>query len=453
MLGRSGLIALVVLSLKFEQFAAQSNSNFLPRPTFEILERNQIRISIPNKNGLQFFAFHGNINKRIEVNNVGDISGEVYRAKDGKWTIQTRHGTLLDGDIIYYWIQGQVNEQMYTEVGQWVFGTGKDGEGRSAGSLLFNEDFDSLRESVWERDIRIPLGPDYEFCVYHNERNARLLGIVDGKLRFTPRILEDLYWERAPAFGQMKLSGCTSVMFEECERNATAFNVLPPVVSSRLTTKKSFNFRYGKIEIRAKFPRGDWLYPEMYLQPLSDVHGHGYLSGRVILGLARGNDNLIDRNMNCIYDARKLEFGFRQGTSAHVDDYIVQKIKESGSKWTQDFHNYTTVWNRNGFTFSVDGEEVGELIPESDGWLHNKSYDKMAPFDEQFYISIGLGVGGIRVFPDGIESSNHKKPWRNVEAKAMLNFWKAKDKWLPTWEENKGSTPTFEIDSIKVWSV
>ncbi|XP_076296603.1 beta-1,3-glucan-binding protein [Lasioglossum baleicum] len=453
----NGLIAFIVLFSKFQQFTAQENSGFPPTPTFQILEPNQIRISIPNEIGQQFFAFNGNINKRIEVNSAGEISGEAFRARDGKWTIQTRHGTLRNGDILYYWIQGQVNGTMYKKVDQWIVRTTEGDEGHqgetSAWTLSFNEDFDSLQESVWERDIRIPLGPDYEFCTYHSERNPAFLQIHNGKLRFKPLILEDQYGDRATAFGRMKVSGCTSLIPEECERNATAFSILPPVLSSRLTTKKSFNFRYGKIEIRAKFPQGDWLYPEMYLQPLSNVHGYGYLSGRVILGLARGNDDLVDRNRNRTFDSRKLDFGVRFGTSTHVDEYIVDKIKEFGPKWTEDFHVYTTVWNRNGFTFSVDDEKVGQLSPESDGWLHNCSYDKMAPFDQQFHISIGLGVGGIRVFPDAVESSNHKKPWRNIGAKAMLQFWQAKDDWLPTWRKNDSIMTNFEIDYIRVWSV
>ena len=35
----------------------------------------------------------------------------------------------------------------------------------------------------------------------------------------------------------------------------------------------------------------------------------------------------------------------------------------------------------------------------------------------QFYLSIGLGVGGIRVFPDETQTESYVKPWRNVNAK------------------------------------
>lgn len=47
----------------------------------------------------------------------------------------------------------------------------------------------------------------------------------------------------------------------ECGYKAISYKILPPVLSARLTTRKSFNFLYGKVEISAKLPTGDWLVP------------------------------------------------------------------------------------------------------------------------------------------------------------------------------------------------
>ncbi|XP_033326615.2 beta-1,3-glucan-binding protein 1 [Megalopta genalis] len=452
MLSRGSFIVMfLVIFLKFEQFVAQENSNVLTRPSFTILSPNQIRVTIPDRGGLRFFAFNGNINRRITINGVGDISGEAFRPTDGKWTIEMNHHNLQNGNIIYYWIQGQINENVYTLLDQWTITNEVESNGGPPKTILFEENFDTLDSTIWERDFRIPLGPDYEFCVFHNEHHDTLLQIVSGKVVFKPLILEDVYGDHATAYGRMMLSKCTSNYEDECSRNATSFSILPPIISSRLTTKKRFNFRYGKIEIRAKFPYGDWLYPEMYLEPVNIAYGYSH-NGRIILGLARGNDNLIDRNNSQIFDSRKVDFGFRISTGGHVDDYKVSRVKELGPRWTQDFHNYTTIWDENGFSFSVDGEEIGRMSPGPDGLLRNKNYHKIAPFDQQFYISIGLGVGGVRVFPDETMSLHHKKPWRNVGAKAMLNFWQAKNDWFPTWRKDDRLT-TFEIDYIRVSSI
>lgn len=120
----------------------------------------------------------------------------------------------------------------------------------------------------------------------------------------------------------------------------------------------------------------------MWLEPNYGSYGAGYSSGRVLLGLARGNDNLINATSREIFDSRKLEFGFRIGKAGTVEDYVVSKIEENDPKWTKEFHVYTTIWNSDGFEFLVDYEEVGKLVPEGNGWMNNQ-FNKMAPFDQE----------------------------------------------------------------------
>ena len=48
---------------------------------------------------------------------------------------------------------------------------------------------------------------------------------------------------------------------EQCSRQARYGYILPPVLSGRVSTRRSFSFRYGVLEMRAKLPSGDWIYP------------------------------------------------------------------------------------------------------------------------------------------------------------------------------------------------
>lgn len=59
---------------------------------------------------------------------------------------------------------------------------------------------------------------------------------------------------------------CTSIIdpTQECERQAGLKRVLPPIVTTKFRSKKTFSFKYGKVEIRAKVPKGDWLFPRKY---------------------------------------------------------------------------------------------------------------------------------------------------------------------------------------------
>lgn len=40
---------------------------------------------------------------------------------------------------------------------------------------------------------------------------------------------------------------------------------IPPIASARLQTKSTFSFMYGTVEIIAKLPKGDWLWPGVVL--------------------------------------------------------------------------------------------------------------------------------------------------------------------------------------------
>lgn len=64
-------------------------------------------------------------------------------------------------------------------------------------------------------------------------------------------------------------------------------------------------------------------------------------------------------------------------------------------------------------------------------------------FVPQFYISLGLRVGGVHDFTDAPD-----KPWKNKESKGMLNFWEAKDSWFPTWYDAH-----MKVDYVHVYAL
>lgn len=59
-----------------------------------------------------------------------------------------------------------------------------------------------------------------------------------------------------------KLHRCTKKQgTTDCYREAQGYRILPPVTVARVDTRNSFIFEHARVEIRAKFPRGDWIYP------------------------------------------------------------------------------------------------------------------------------------------------------------------------------------------------
>lgn len=59
---------------------------------------------------------------------------------------------------------------------------------------------------------------------------------------------------------------CTSTDYLQCGvvSNATAGTIINPVRSARLTTAGKATITYGRVEVVAKMPQGDWLWPAIW---------------------------------------------------------------------------------------------------------------------------------------------------------------------------------------------
>lgn len=59
---------------------------------------------------------------------------------------------------------------------------------------------------------------------------------------------------------------CSNPSFFGCERTGSIPMIINPIRSAKIRTLDSFSFKYGKVEISAKMPTGDWLIPGTHLQ-------------------------------------------------------------------------------------------------------------------------------------------------------------------------------------------
>ena len=83
---------------------------------------------------------------------------------------------------------------------------------------------------------------------------------------------------------------CTGPHFYGCFRTSGAGgNILNPIRSARIRTAESFNFRYGRVEVKAQLPRGDWLWPAIWLLPTTNQYSTWPASGEIVIMDSRGN--------------------------------------------------------------------------------------------------------------------------------------------------------------------
>ncbi|XP_034240904.1 beta-1,3-glucan-binding protein-like [Thrips palmi] len=344
------------------------------------------------------------------------------------------------------------------------------GQPTCSGQLIFEDNFNDLEQ--WSNDIHMAGPPDYEFVVYKS--SPWNIYIDNGIMTIKAFLSEDKYGPGFVSNGTMFVKRCTASDRDLCERTAFSYNILPPVRSARVHTANSFAFRYGVVEMRVRGPRGDWLYPQLALKPAESRYGPHFSSGEIRLPSHFGNKFLRDSPGGGQAGGSPGQRGWRgrklmrAGVALGVKDQndakllsVEARAPQEVADWSRVFHVVRMKWSPDGFEYWVDGESMGRKIAVPEGGFASLSPDpakspwaggeKNAPFDQEFYMSIGLGVGGLNRFPDNVtngQNAEFPKPWKNTSPKAMLNFWKAKDQWYPTWQ-----LPLLQVSYAKVWAL
>eukprot|EP00488_Nonionellina_sp_1-RS-2012_P002161 TRINITY_DN4042_c0_g1_i1.p1 TRINITY_DN4042_c0_g1~~TRINITY_DN4042_c0_g1_i1.p1 ORF type:complete len:279 (-),score=71.25 TRINITY_DN4042_c0_g1_i1:123-959(-) len=239
---------------------------------------------------------------------------------------------------------------------------------------------------------------------------------------------------------------CTSNAFWGCSRTGSANNPVNAVQSARLRTVNSFSFNYGRVEIRAQMPRGDWLWPAIWMLPKKESYGNWPASGEIDIIESRGNDKLKS-------GADGTEIGSNlMGTTVHwgpyygADRYPMSTTTYSlpnGALFSAAFHNWTLDWTPEGFNCSVDGHLYFTAETPSAGYWSKGAFDKDepgsdnpwkysaskdAPFDQGFYLVLNVATGGVSgFFPQGSVSSptglsSYTMPWNNKGSDTAKTF-------------------------------
>lgn len=286
------------------------------------------------------------------------------------------------------------------------------------------------------------------------------------------------------------LDACSAVS------NATTGRIINPIQSARLTTRASGDkgsIRYGMVEVRAKMPKGDWLWPAIWMLPVpanpevsSDGHyGPWPRSGEIDIVESRGNPiEYTARGSN--YVQGSLNWGPTPLLNSFAKSYSWWSDKRRG--FDEGFHTYRLEWDERFIRMSIDtrlhtlldisfskedfftrGDYPDVFVNETNGALQgltnpwaNASDEKSvksAPFDRPFYLILNVAVGSrTGWFPEGQGS----KPWLDGSATAMRDFYAAKNKnkdgtpgWYTTWPGSGGQgnirDRAMVVDYVKMW--
>lgn len=152
--------------------------------------------------------------------------------------------------------------------------------------------------------------------------------------------------------------------------------------SSRITTEDKFEFKYGRIETRAKMPEGGGTWPAIWMLG-SDYDEVGWPeSGEIDIVEHVGNDP------NVIHGT--LHYPGRSGGSADTGTTTIENA-------STEFHIYTVEWSPERIVFLVDGEVY-----------HTYANSPDTPFNKDFFLILNVAMGGNfggEIDPDFEESS------------------------------------------------
>ncbi|CAM9110596.1 unnamed protein product [Discosporangium mesarthrocarpum] len=218
---------------------------------------------------------------------------------------------------------------------------------RRVDRLIFEEQFDTLDRGVWTLERTLEGGGNGEFQFYTDHPSN--VFVRNGMLHLKPGLFQDLGPLRPndqvsgefPAMaimtgGCQPYPGCAELVVKNCTAEGASASeackktggsprgdIINPVTSGRVNTKGKFSFQYGRLEIRAKMPRGDWLWPALWLLPEDSVYGPWPRSGEIDLCEARGNNRSYVSNEGEPWGINTFASTLHFGVCGGVDDVWV----------------------------------------------------------------------------------------------------------------------------------
>ncbi len=323
------------------------------------------------------FSYQGNgYNKLSDKNQWGYWVDGIY----GLWfqpiqeDMELRIGYPGDGvkghdigeNYVYYNFVGNPNAPRpdVSDLGNIQLGT--EGDSQIDGwKLIWNEEFasNSLDLNKWNYNTGYYINNDPSMWGWGNNEleyytdSEKNIYLEDGKLNLK------VYYEPK--------------IFSEIDPNRVA-----PYSSGKITTKDKFAFKYGRVDFRAKLPKGTGIWPALWMLPNDDVYGPWAASGEIDVMEARGR--LPQSTSGTIH------FGGTWPSNTYLgSDYSFK----NGQAIDTGYHVYSVVWEDDNIKWYVDGNCFFKATKDQWYSLADKNNDK-APFDQDFYIIMNLAVGG-----------------------------------------------------------
>ncbi|GAC93731.1 glycoside hydrolase [Pseudozyma hubeiensis SY62] len=335
--------------------------------------------------------------------------------------------------------------------------------------LVLDDDFSNgFNKTTWSHEIQSGgYGVGSFDWTTDSEKNAY---VEDGKLYIVPTLTVENFWPPYFNMDGIKLDlaaggNCTGDGDTNCAmmNNFAEGQMIQPIQSARITTKKSHSIRYGKVEVRARMPTGNWLWPAIWMMPRDSVYGIWPASGEIDLMESSGNmprQRQDERSVGAVQSSYHFGPDWRTNAGDHHTGYQFRWR----DYFNQGYHNYVLEWNEKRMRVYVDDPrntmntfefpkepmwdygKFGEIQiepPIHNPWIRSENPNH-APFDQDFYLILNVAVGG-KYFQGAGDA-----PWTTESAYPATTFWNNIKKWYPTWPTDPRERG-MAVDRVRMW--
>ncbi|KAH0541791.1 hypothetical protein FGG08_003746 [Glutinoglossum americanum] len=324
------------------------------------------------------------------------------------------------------------------------------------------EDFSggALNDRIWTKEVEVGGFGNGQFDM--TTKSDENVFIKDGQLWIKPTLQDQKLIETNNVVDLLADGSCTSSVPTNCivATNTTNGTIINPVKSGRINTKKGATIKYGRVEVKAKLPAGDWLWPAIWMMPVKETYGAWPRSGEIDIVESRGNNYTYAQGGNNI-----ISSALHWGPDAANDAWWRTNVKRSAlhTTYSKSYHTFGLEWSEKYLFTYVDTRLLQVLYTNFDEplWqrgafpLSNSNGTRLqdiwsqtgrdsTPFDQEFYLILNVAVGGTNGW---FEDGKSGKPWVDHSPTAPRDFWNARDRWHSTWQ-NEGA---MVVDSVKMW--
>jgi beta-glucanase (GH16 family) len=164
--------------------------------------------------------------------------------------------------------------------------------------------------------------------------------------------------------------------------------------SSKILTSGKKKIKYGRIDIRAKLPTGQGIWPAFWMMPQDDVYGGWPSSGEIDIMEMVG------------HEPNRTHGTVHYGSSWNDRKNISKSTTTASGTLHDKFYVYSLEWKENEIKWFLDGTPFATLT-KADLAAYNY------PYNEYFYLIFNLAVGGN--WPGSPNAATYFPQWLIVD--------------------------------------